>query len=100
MYGIVSQIYPFRQYAYMLYKTFENAPTVSQFRDAARFCSENGIDVIGLWDYWWKKDFVPIVQEYGLQVNLHTVDSAEKAQKYLDEGVSFITTNFLSPSAT
>ena len=96
MYTIVSNIYPFRQYVFMMYKTFSSAPSASQVRSIASFCYANGIEYISMWDFWWKDSFMSIANEFGLEVNLHTVNDSAAAKKYVDSGVSLITSDYLS----
>ena len=96
MYSVVSSIHPFRQYVYMMYLSFRKAPTASQVRSIASFCHANSIEYISMWDSWWKPSFMQIADEYGLEVNLHTVNSTTKAKSYVEDGVSLITSDRLS----
>lgn len=96
MYTVVNNIHHFKQYVFMMYKTFDKAPTASQVRSIASFCYANSIEYISMWDSWWKPSFMDIASEYGLEVNLHTVNSTSKAKQYVEQGVSLITSDTLS----
>ena len=48
---------------------------------------------------WWSESYLPVMEEYGVDVALHTVNSAEDAQSFLAQGVCGVYTDFLSPNA-
>lgn len=97
MYSTIKGVYPFKQYVYMMYKAYKKQPTKAQVESVASFCEVNAIDYISMWDYWWKEEFMEIANAHGLEVNLHTISSAEDAQKFIEQGVSLITSDYLSP---
>ena len=95
MLPIVRKAYPFKNYVLMCYKLFNKTPTAAQVLSAMKYCQLNDIEIISMWDHWWKPDYMAWAEEYGLTVNLHTVNSLEKAQEYLQQGVALITTDTL-----
>ena len=96
MFKVVDNIHHFENYIYTLYSDGFTT-TVSGFRERAAFCAENGIRGITMWDYWWRTDFAPIMEEYDILVFTHTVNDPEEARALLSSGVSGIYTDSLVP---
>ena len=96
MFKITSSIYPFTQYVLTGYKYFKEKPTTAQVKAAIEYSAANGIDMISMWDYWWKPEYLEMAHSAGLTVQLHTVNSAESAKNYVLQGVDYITTDHLS----
>lgn len=97
MFKVVDNIHHFDNYIYTLYNDGFTT-TANDFRTRAAFCAENGIRGITMWDYWWRTDFIPIMEEYNIPVFTHTVNDPEEAQTLLSSGVSGIYTDSLSPT--
>ena len=97
MFKVVDNIHHFENYIYTLYSEGFST-TVNDFRTRATFCAENGIRGITMWDTWWRTDFVPIMEEYGIPVFTHTVNDPEAARTLLSSGVSGIYTDSLVPA--
>lgn len=96
MYTVTDSLHHFPYYFYTLY-TEGFGRTEEAFRELAAFCSENGIMGITMWDYWWDEDYVPIAQEYGVQVFTHTVNDSQEALTLLSSGISAVYTDTLVP---
>lgn len=97
MFKVVDSVGDFPHYIYTLYNTGFNQ-TVEAFGDVADFCSENGIDGITMWSYWWRETFAPIAQEHGLSVYVHTVNDVTAAMELIESGVSAIYTDEIVPA--
>lgn len=99
MYDVVHSVYPFSHYVLMCYKLYKNQPTPAQIETAMQFCENKGIDIISMWDYWWQPEFMDLANAHGLKVNLHTINSADSAKEYVQQGVILITTDHLSANS-
>ena len=97
MFKVVDGLHHFPHYIYTLYAT-GFAGTEDAFREAASFCADNGFLGLTLWDYWWRETYAPIARELGVAVYVHTVNDAQEARELLDQGVSGIYTDTLTPA--
>lgn len=97
MFKVVDGLHDFPHYIYTLYAT-GFAGTEDAFREAASFCADNGFLGLTLWDYWWRETYAPIARELGVAVYVHTVNDAQEARELLDQGVSGIYTDTLTPA--
>ena len=97
MFKVVDGLHHFPHYIYTLYAT-GFAGTEDAFREAASFCADNGFLGLTLWDYWWREAYAPIARELGVAVYVHTVNDAQEARELLDQGVSGIYTDTLTPA--
>ena len=97
MFKVVDGLHHFPHYIYTLYAT-GFAGTEGAFRAAASFCADNGFLGLTLWDYWWRETYAPIARELGVAVYVHTVNDAQEARELLDQGVSGIYTDTLTPA--
>ena len=97
MFKVVDGLHHFPHYIYPLYAT-GFAGTEDAFREAASFCADNGFLSLTLWDYWWREAYAPIARELGVAVYVHTVNDAQEARELLDQGVSGIYTDTLTPA--
>ena len=50
-----------------------------------------------MWDYWWDESYLPIAQEYDVQVFAHTVNDPQEALALLESGISAVYTDTLTP---
>ena len=94
----LNNIYPFPHYIYTLYQDASFKGTKDSFREKAAYCAQRGIEGITMDEYWWKPSFAAIAEEYGIAVYVHTVNDAETAKKYLNDGVSGIYTDSIKPT--
>lgn len=97
MFKVVDGLHHFPHYIYTLYAT-GFAGTEGAFQEAASFCADNGFLGLTLWDYWWREAYAPIARELGVAVYVHTVNDAQEARELLDQGVSGIYTDTLTPA--
>ena len=96
MYKVVDNIHPFPHYIYTLYAEGFGR-TEDAFREIAAFCGESDILGVTMWDYWWDESYLPIAQEYDVQVFAHTVNDPQEALALLESGVSAVYTDTLTP---
>jgi len=96
MLSALNNIYYYPHYIYTLYAEGFSS-TDDAFREKAAFCANWGIEGITMWDIWWKPSFAAIAEEYGIKVYVHTVNDLDKARSFLEEGVSGIYTDNLTP---
>ena len=96
MFKVVNNIRKFPHYIYTLYNTGFD-PKLESFEKVAAFCSENGIDGVTMWSYWWKEEFAPVAQQSGLSVYVHTVNDREQAKSLIASGVSGVYTDEIVP---
>ena len=96
MYRVVDRLHHFDNYIYTLYAVSFSG-TEDAFREQARFCENNGILGITMWDSWWSPAYADIAREHGVKVFAHTVNEPEEALALLESGVSGIYTDYLTP---
>ena len=96
MYKVVDNLHHFPHYIYTLYAEGFGR-TEDAFREVAAFCGENGILGVTMWDYWWDESYLPIAQEYDVQVFAHTVNDPQEALALLESGISAVYTDTLTP---
>lgn len=97
MYDVVDGVYHFSEYLLTLYKMFDRAPSKSRLKSAAKFCQQKGIATIAMYADWWKPKYAGVIEPYGLDIALYTVNSAHEARDYFEEGVTALFTDFLPP---
>ena len=97
MLGTVKAIYPFKSYAFTLYRLFKKQPTNAQMKNIGAFCQKNGVKMIAMYTKWWKPDFAEVLDPYNVEIVLHTTDNAADALRYLNDGVTALCTDFLGP---
>ena len=98
MYDVVEKVHHFDRYICTLYKfTKKGAPTLGQMEAVADFCDQRGIALIPMDYTCWSEDYLPILDEYDVEIALHTVNSPEDAQTFLSQGVRGLYTDFLPP---
>ena len=96
MFRVVDSIGEFPNYIYTLYAEGFNK-TEQAFTEIMTFCTESDIMGVTMWDYWWRAEFAPIAQEYGVAVYVHTVNDAQAARELLLSGVNGIYTDSIVP---
>lgn len=96
MLSALNNIYHYPHYIYTLYAEGFSR-TDAAFREKAAFCAKWGIEGITMWDSWWKPSFAAIAEEYGIKVYVHTVNDLAQARTFLEEGVSGVYTDNLTP---
>ncbi len=93
-YDRVREIYPFQHFVYTLY-LLENPDYVR----VVAFCLEKGIPVVTVSaDRYADDDNVGLLQEYGITVLVHTVNTITEAGALFKNGVGGIYTDFLLPA--
>ena len=95
MYDMAKEIYPFEQWIFTMYQRWGGE--VDTFDDLARFCANEGIDVITMSYSFHAPEIVEIAEIYDIKIYLHTVNDVEEAQQYMDEGVLGVYTDAIKP---
>ncbi len=96
MFQVADSVHHFAGYIYTLYlEGFDG--TEDTFRRKAAFCAENGILGITIDQALWNSVYGDIAAEYGLTVYTHTVNELERARQLLEDGVSGVYTDRLTP---
>ncbi len=85
----VKSIYDFDNYIFTLYQLSYGGDE-EEFEEYARFCYENGVDVITFFEYLYTDELKEIAEKYGLQVYVHTVNG-EKVETFNSIGVGVYT---------
>lgn len=94
----VDSIHHFSSYIYTLYQEkFDR--TEDGFRELAAFCAEEE-NVLGITisEDLWDPAYGEIASGFGLKVFTHTVNDPEKARSLLEDGISSIYTDSLTPA--
>ena len=97
MYKTIEAIYDFDDYIFTLYKLYKKAPTKSQLKTVAKFCADNGVEMVAMYAKWWKASYMDVLDEYDVDVGLYTTNSAQEAADYFSQGVTALFTDFLPP---
>ena len=97
MFDVVDGVYHFKEYMMTLYKVFDKAPSTSKLKSMASFCERKGIATIAMYADWWRSKYAGVIKAYGLDIALYTVNDAQDASEYFDEGVNALFTDFLPP---
>jgi len=97
MIDAVESVYHFKEYMMTLYKIFDKSPSTSRLKKVLKHCQQKGIKTVAMYADWWKAKFAETVEPYGLEIALYTVNSSRDAQRYFDEGVTALFTDFLPP---
>jgi glycerophosphoryl diester phosphodiesterase len=95
MYSYVRQVYPFKSWIYTLYMFFGGDEET--FTECVRFCYANNIGNIATWNYFVTPELIEIADEYGIAYYAHTEDDVENAKLMIEEGLSGIYTNIITP---
>ncbi len=96
MYQPILDIYPFKNTVFTTYIDWDG--NTDTFRDNCRWCANNNVDSISMWDYLYNERVQSIADYYGIDVYVHTVDNYEHAQSYIQMGAKGIYTNIITPS--
>ncbi len=99
MFDVVDGVHHFKAYMLTLYKLFDEAPKSSKLESLAKFCKRKGIATIAMYADWWKPKYFDIIDPLGLDIALYTVNSANDAERFFDQGVTALFTDFLPPVA-
>jgi glycerophosphoryl diester phosphodiesterase len=95
MYSYVREVYPFKSWMYTLYMFFGGDEET--FTECVRFCYANNIGNIATWNYFVTPELIEIADEYGIAYYAHTEDDVENAKLMIEEGLSGIYTNIITP---
>ncbi len=96
MYDIVESIYHFKSYIFTMYQRWEGG--ISTFDELCRWCRERNIGVITIFAYLYNEEVQKLVDEYGIDLYLHTINDTAEAKAYLASGVRGIYTDDISPA--
>lgn len=99
MYEAVDEVYHFPSYIFTVYKYFNKAPSAAKIEKVYEYCEKNHISMVTMRSAWWKKSFAAIAKKHGVATAVHTINGSKSAQKYFDQGVNGIYTDFLAPVA-
>lgn len=90
MKGMIEEIYPFPNFIFTLYQEgYRGEP--DRMEEYAKFCMQNGVDVITMDASYYSDELLEICERYGLQLYVHTVDDEEEISAYLAKGVGVYT---------
>ncbi|MDD6070716.1 MAG: phosphatidylinositol-specific phospholipase C/glycerophosphodiester phosphodiesterase family protein [Clostridiales bacterium] len=93
MYEAIKDVYSFPNYIFTLYAIW--CGDESEFIEYCRFCVENGIRTITMWDYRCADNpkLCKIADKYGIAIYVQTVNDQETAEKMFSLGVRGIYTD-------
>ncbi len=93
----IDGVHHFKNYVFGYYLLNKKPPSTSGFASLAKFCHENGIDMIAMNYKWWSTKYKSAAKTYDVAVAAHTVNSVSTAKKLLSAGISSIVTDHLTP---
>lgn len=98
MYHTVEAVHHFGHYMLTLYQTefYGEADILERY---VREAAELGIHDIVMWSFLYDESFLPILEEYGSRVYVHTLSDPAAAQQLLDRGVYGIYADGIDPAA-
>ena len=88
----VMDVHPFRSIIFTLYKH----PRTPQ--EVYEFCRRSGVRFITMPSGTFTAEMPALWDELGVHIAVHTVNNAEKAHRFLQDGVDMIYTDFLIPA--
>lgn len=91
MYDIVKNIHPFKHWIYTVYQR-----GTQDFEQLCQFCIEKDIKIVTMNQNKYKAELHEIVDQYGLKLFLHTVNSKKKSKKFYKKGVDGFYTDKLT----
>ena len=98
MYRTIDRIHHFNGYLYTLYKQFKKPISKSDLKKVCAFCAENHVAMVAMPQSWWKASYAKIIiDKYGLEAALYTINDEERVMKLLGSGLTAIWTDFLPP---
>lgn len=93
MYGDIQKIYHFDNYIYTLYQEGYRGDQ-QKFEEYAKFCVQNDIDVITIYEEYYSDELLEICNRYGLQLFVHTVNDEEKQKAFLEKNIGIYTDKY------
>ena len=93
MYNGIDSVYKFKHYQYFISKA-----NIEQLSYVTSYARANGIESYAINKDYVTQEIMDELHKWGKKVLVHTVDSVEEAQKFLDMGADTICTNFVLPS--
>ena len=96
MLDAIQAIFPFQNIIYATYAHWDG--NIVFFNQVCKYCNENHIDSVSMWNYYYCQEIQYIADYYGIDIYLHTEDDLSKAKQYLSKGVKGIYTNYLDPN--
>ncbi len=95
MYDAVEEIYSFPSYILTLY---EMGPlTAENHTFIGRYCRQRGIETITMPHEWANPDHVGMVEKYGIDIYVHTVNDMDKVEEMQSIGVKGFYTDYITP---
>lgn len=95
MHQAIDDIYHFKYYQYFIHKAEAKD---SNINSVIRYCKDNGIVSVAIKDTYITKKNLTKLKANGLYILSYTIDDLDIANELLDNGVSTICTNFITPS--
>lgn len=92
MYTAAEEVYPFTSYIYSLWQEYSE----EEIETIAEFCEQNQIPAVTLNYESWTEKIQKTFEERGIKVFLYTLNDFEKAQDYLQNGVSGFCTDTMN----
>lgn len=95
MKSVVDNIYEFDNYIFTMYQIWDGTD-ISAFDSYCKWSTENGVNSICMYNTVYSSEANEIIQNYGLNLYVHTVNDASEAFHYLVNGATGIYTQFLT----
>ncbi len=93
MFTAVDRLFHFKHYVYASYLTWDG--TYEGIEEWGKWCTENGIEAIDMWNYQFFDEIVPCLQDLGLSSYVFTINDIDICHYYFNLGVKCITTDNL-----
>lgn len=93
----VREFYDYPSIIYTLYLDWDGE--TKAFLHYCRFCKNNNINIITMWDYLATPEVMQIANDYNIDIYVHTVNDLEEAQELMNIGVKGIYTDILTPDS-
>lgn len=94
MYDAVNSVHPFQNWIYTVYKR-----GTDNFEQLCQFCVERNIQVITMNQKKYTQEFQSMVDQYELQLYLHTVNDRKDAREFYKKGVDGFYTDQLTSAS-
>lgn len=97
MLEVVREFYPFDNIIFTMYKRWNEEDGMEDFGNICRWCSENGVRTITMYSDLYNDEIRAVLEKYGIEVYLHTVNDVDEAAQLIKNGARGIYTDMINP---
>jgi len=92
MFALLKNMYPFEDFVYTLYKTFQSS------KEVIDFVERENIQFVAMSEFKYSEKFIRELTERGIISMIYTINDQDLAEKYFQQGVAAVYTDQLLPN--